>query len=69
MSKTQTLQKEVVRLPKRVAGRIENFELPARKRTPPRTKQIGAALGALVVVTSALYVGRTVRRAIRRRQD
>jgi hypothetical protein len=70
MSKTQTLQKEVVRLPKRVAGRIENFELPVGKRkAPDRTKQIGAALGALVVVTSALYVGRTVRRAIRRRQD
>jgi hypothetical protein len=68
MIKTQTLQKEVVRLPKRVAGRIENFEMPVGKRkSPPRGKQIGAALGALVVVTSALYVGRTVRRRLRKK--
>ena len=46
MIKTQTLQREVTRLPKRVAGRVESFELPSRKRkrTQPSAKQIGAAV-------------------------
>ncbi len=66
MSKTQTLQREAVRLPKRVAGRIETFELPvARRKSPPRGKQMAAILGAVAVVTSALYVGRTIRKRFR----
>ena len=70
MIKTQTLQREVTRLPKRVAGRIDTFELPVVKRkSPPRGKQIGIALGALAVTASALYVGRTVRRRFRLRKD
>jgi hypothetical protein len=68
MTKTQTLQREVTRLPKRVAGRFDSFELPSRKRkrTPPSAMQIGAAVGALVVVTSALYVGRTIRKRLQK---
>ena len=70
MIKTQTLQREVTRLPKRVAGRIETFELPVVKRkSPPRGKQIGIALGAFAVAASALYVGRTVRKRLRLRKD
>lgn len=66
MSKTQILQREAVRLPKRVAGRIENLELPvSRRKSPPRGKQLGAILGAVAVVTSALYVGRSIRKRIR----
>jgi hypothetical protein len=71
MTKTQTLQREVTRLPKRVAGRLDGFELPTRKRkrTPPSAMQIGAAVGALAVVTSALFIGRTVRKRTRRNKD
>jgi hypothetical protein len=71
MIKTQTLQREVTRFPKRVAGRVESFELPSRKRkrTQPSAKQIGAAVGTLAVVASALFVGRTVRNKIRRGKD
>ena len=68
MSKTQTLQREVTRLPKRVAGTLDTFELPVVKRkSPPRGKQLGLALGALAVAASALYVGRTVRKRLRLR--
>jgi hypothetical protein len=71
MTKTQTLQREVTRLPKRVAGRFDSFELPSRKRkrTPPSAVQIGAAVGAIAVVTSALVIGRTVRNRMRRSKD
>ncbi len=70
MIKTQTLQREVTRLPKRVAGRIDTFELPVVKRkSPPRGKQLGLALGALAVAASAVYVGRSVRKRLRLRKD
>jgi hypothetical protein len=71
MITTQTLQREVTRLPKRVAVRFDTFELPVvkRKSPPPRGKQIGIALGALAVAASAVYVGRTVRRRLRLRKD
>ena len=64
MGKTKTLQEGITRLPKRVAGKVEK---PSRKRTLPGAKQIGAALGAVVAVVSALFAGRAVRKARKER--
>jgi hypothetical protein len=64
MNKTQTLEAGLVGWRERVAKKIEK---PVSKRTPLTAKQIRAILGALFFVKSAVYVGRSVRRAIKNR--
>lgn len=64
MNKTQTLEAGLVGWRNRLASRIEK---PVSKRTPLDAKQIRAILGGLFFLSSALYVGRAVRRAIRNR--
>lgn len=63
MDKTQTLQAGLVGWRGRLADRIEK---PVSKRTPLSAKQVRAILGALFFVKSAIYVGRSIRRAIKR---
>jgi hypothetical protein len=65
MNKTQTLQAGLVGWREAFAKKIEK---PVSKRTPLSTRQIRAILGALFFVSSALYVGRAVRRAIKQRR-
>lgn len=64
MNKTQTLEAGLVGWRERVAKRIEK---PVSKRTPLKAKQIRAILGALFFVSSAVYVGRVIARAIKNR--
>jgi hypothetical protein len=64
MKTTQTFEAGLVGWRERFAQKIEK---PVSKRTPLTVKQIRAILGALFFIKSALYVGRVVRRAIRRR--
>ena len=63
MKRTQTLEAGLVGWRERFAQKIEK---PVSKRTPLTVQQIRAILGALFFIKSALYVGRVVRRAIRR---
>jgi hypothetical protein len=63
MDKTQTLQAGLVGWRERLADRIEK---PVSKRTPLSAKQVRAILGALFFVKSAIYVGRSIRRAFKR---
>ncbi|HEU6445497.1 MAG TPA: hypothetical protein VFL61_10610 [Gaiellaceae bacterium] len=63
MDKTQTLQAGLVGWRGRLADRIEK---PVSKRTPLSAKQVRAILGALFFVKSAIYVGRSIRRAMKR---
>jgi hypothetical protein len=65
MNKTQTLEAGLVGWRERFATRIEK---PVSKRTPLNAKQIRAILGGLFFVSSALYVGRAVRGAIKQRR-
>jgi hypothetical protein len=64
MAKTQTLEAGLVGWRERFAQKIEK---PVTKRTPLNRRQLRAILGALFFVTSALYVGRAISRAIRQR--
>ncbi len=64
MKKTQTLEAGLVGWRERFAQKVEK---PVSKRTPLTVKQIRAILGALFFVKSALYVGRSIRRAIKNR--
>ena len=64
MGKTQTLEAGLVGWRERVARKIDK---PVAKRTPLTVQQVRALLGALFFVKSALYVGRSIRRAIRNR--
>jgi hypothetical protein len=64
MNKTQTLEAGLVGWRERLAQKIEK---PVSKRTPLTVKQIRAILGAIFFVKSALYVGRSIRRAIKNR--
>jgi hypothetical protein len=64
MKKTQTLEAGLVGWRERFAQRVEK---PVSKRTPLTVKQIRAILGALFFVKSAVYVGRSIRRAIKSR--
>jgi hypothetical protein len=61
MIKTKTLEAGLVGWRNQLAKKIEK---PVSKRTPLSTRQIGAILGGLFFVGSALYVGRVVRRAV-----
>jgi hypothetical protein len=64
MNKTQTLEAGLVGWRERLARKIDK---PVSKRTPLTVQQVRALLGALFFVKSALYVGRSIRRAIRNR--
>ena len=64
MKKTQTLEAGLVGWRERFAQKVEK---PVSKRTPLTVKQIRAILGALFFVKSAVYVGRSMRRAIKNR--
>jgi hypothetical protein len=64
MPKTQTLEAGLIGWRERVARKIDK---PVAKRTPLTVQQVRALLGALFFVKSALYVGRSIRRAIRNR--
>jgi hypothetical protein len=64
MNKTQTLEAGLIGWRERLAKKIDK---PVSKRTPLTVQQVRALLGALFFVKSALYVGRSIRRAIRNR--
>lgn len=64
MSKTQTLEAGLIGWRERFARTIEK---PVSKRTPLTAKQVRAIIGALFFVKSAIYVGRSIRRAIKNR--
>ena len=64
MKRTQTLEAGLVGWRERLAQKIDK---PVAKRTPLTVQQVRAILGALFFVKSALYVGRSVRRAIKNR--
>jgi hypothetical protein len=64
MHKTQTLEAGLVGWRERLAQKIEK---PVSKRTPLTNQQIRAILGALFFVKSALYIGRSIRRAVKNR--
>jgi hypothetical protein len=64
MKRTQTLEAGLVGWRERFAQKVEK---PISKRTPLTVKQIRALLGALFFVKSAVYVGRSIRRAIKNR--
>ncbi|HEY8192869.1 MAG TPA: hypothetical protein VIF36_02990 [Gaiellaceae bacterium] len=64
MKNTRTLEAGLVGWRERLAQKIDK---PVAKRTPLTVQQVRALLGALFFVKSALYVGRSVRRAIKNR--
>ena len=64
MNKTQTLEAGLVGWREQVAKRIEK---PVSKRTRLKAKQIRAILGGLFFVSSAVYVVRSIARAIKSR--
>lgn len=64
MDKTETLEAGLVGWRDRLARRIEK---PVSKRTPLTTKQVRAILGALFFLKSAIYLGRSIRNARKRR--
>jgi hypothetical protein len=64
MKNTQTLEAGLVGWRERLARKIDK---PVAKRTPLTVQHVRALLGALFFVKSALYVGRSIRRAIRNR--
>jgi len=64
MKRTQTLEAGLVGWRERLAQKIDK---PVAKRTPLTVQQVRAILGALFFVKSALYVGRSIRRALKNR--
>ena len=62
MNKTQTLEAGLIGWREGLAKRIEK---PVSKRTPLKADQIRAILGAIFLVSSALYLGRSIARAIK----
>ena len=64
MNKTQTLEAGLVGWRERLARKIDK---PVAKRTPLTVKQVRAILGAIFFVKSSLYVGRSIRRALKNR--
>ncbi len=61
--KTQKLEAGLVGWRERFAQRVEK---PISKHTPLTGRQVREILGALFFLKSALYVGRSISRAIRR---
>jgi hypothetical protein len=64
MNKTQTLEAGLVGWRERLARKVDK---PVSKRTPLNADQIRAILGGIFFVSSALYVGRAIARAIKNR--
>jgi len=64
MKTTQTLEAGLVGWREGLAKRIEK---PVSQRTPLKGEQIRAFLGALFFVSSAVYVVRSIARAIKNR--
>jgi hypothetical protein len=64
MKTAQTLEAGLVGWREGLAKRIEK---PVSKRTPLKADQVRAILGALFFISSALYVGRSIARAIKNR--
>ena len=64
MAKTQTLEAGLVGWRERLARKVDK---PVSKRTPLNADQIRAILGGLFFISSALYVGRAIARAIKNR--
>jgi hypothetical protein len=64
MTKTQTLEAGLVGWRESLAKKIDK---PVSKRTPLDANQIRAILGGIFFVSSAVYVGRAVRRAVKNR--
>ena len=64
MNKTQTLEAGLIGWRERFAQKIEK---PVSKRTPLTANQVRAIIGALFFLKSALYVARSIRRAIKNR--
>jgi hypothetical protein len=64
MKTTQTLEAGLVGWRERLVQKIEK---PVSKRTPLTVQQVRALLGALFFVKSSLYVGRSIRRALKNR--
>jgi hypothetical protein len=64
MAKTQTLEAGLVGWRERFARKVDK---PVSKRTPLNADQIRAILGGIFFVSSALYVGRAIARAIKNR--
>jgi hypothetical protein len=64
MKTTQTLEAGLVGWRERVAKKVEK---PVSKRTPLKGEHVRAILGAIFFVSSALYVGRSIARAIKNR--
>ena len=64
MNKTQTLQAPLIGWRERFAQKVEK---PVSKRTPLTASQVRAIIGALFFLKSALYVARSIRRAIKNR--
>ena len=62
LKKTRKLEAGLVGWRESFATRIEK---PVSKRTPLTGRQVREILGALFFLKSALYVGRSIRRAIR----
>jgi hypothetical protein len=65
--KTQSLQKTTRQLAGNVGDRIEWPVKTVKKCKQPTGMQIGVLVGSLVVVTSALFAARSIRKAIRNR--
>jgi hypothetical protein len=64
MNKTQTLEAPLIGWRQRFAQRVEK---PVSKRTPLTANQVRAIIGALFFVNSAIYVTRSIRRAVKNR--
>jgi hypothetical protein len=64
MNKTQTLEAPLIGWRQRFAQRVEK---PVSKRTPLTANQVRAIIGALFFVNSAIYVARSIRRAVKNR--
>ena len=64
MNKTQTFEAGLIGWRERFARKIDK---PISKRTPLNAKQVRAIIGALFFIKSAIYVARTLRRAVKSR--
>ena len=64
-TKTQTLEAGLVGCRERLANKVDK---PVSGRTPLKSQQIRAILGALFVINAALYLGRVFNRAVTQRR-
>jgi hypothetical protein len=64
MNKTQTLEAGLVGWRSRLAEKVEK---PVSKRTPLKKAQVRAILGGLFFLSSAIYISRSIRGAIKDR--